>query len=83
LVKHKAGVIALSDAGAHLVYLCDAGFGLYLLGHWVRERHCQLKPSWYALRVGGGRLGIWKREACPLSCPEIGEQGGKKASSAR
>jgi N-acyl-D-amino-acid deacylase len=38
LVKHKAGVIALSDAGAHLVYLCDAGFGLYFLGHWVRER---------------------------------------------
>ena len=29
LVKHKAGVIALSDAGAHIVYLCDAGFGLY------------------------------------------------------
>ena len=25
------------------------------------RRHCQLKPSWYALRVGGGRLGIWKR----------------------
>src|SRR5438067_13932743 len=21
-----------------LMYLCDAGFGLYLLGHWVRER---------------------------------------------
>ena len=38
LIKHKAGVIALSDAGAHLVYLCDAGFGLYFLGHWVRER---------------------------------------------
>jgi N-acyl-D-amino-acid deacylase len=38
LVKHKAGVLALSDAGAHLVYLCDAGFGLYFLGHWVRER---------------------------------------------
>jgi N-acyl-D-aspartate/D-glutamate deacylase len=38
LVKHQAGVIALSDAGAHLVYLCDAGFGLYFLGHWVRER---------------------------------------------
>jgi len=37
LVKHKAGVIALSDAGAHLVYLCDAGFGLYFLRHWVRE----------------------------------------------
>jgi N-acyl-D-amino-acid deacylase len=38
LVKHRAGVIALSDAGAHLIYLCDAGFGLYFLGHWVRER---------------------------------------------
>ncbi|HJU18115.1 MAG TPA: amidohydrolase family protein [Stellaceae bacterium] len=38
LLKHPAGVIALSDAGAHLVYLCDAGFGLYFLGHWVRER---------------------------------------------
>jgi N-acyl-D-amino-acid deacylase len=38
LVKHQAGVIALSDAGAHLMYLCDAGFGLYFLGHWVRER---------------------------------------------
>jgi N-acyl-D-aspartate/D-glutamate deacylase len=38
LVRHQAGVIALSDAGAHLVYLCDAGFGLYFLGHWVRER---------------------------------------------
>jgi len=22
----------------HLVYLCDAGFGLYFLGHWVRDR---------------------------------------------
>jgi N-acyl-D-amino-acid deacylase len=38
LVKHEAGVIALSDAGAHLIYLCYAGFGLYFLGHWVRER---------------------------------------------
>ncbi|MEZ5741320.1 MAG: amidohydrolase family protein [Burkholderiaceae bacterium] len=37
LLRHPAGVIALSDAGAHLVYFCDAGFGLYLLSHWVRE----------------------------------------------
>src|SRR5262249_50395805 len=29
---------ALSDAGAHLTFFCDAGFGLHLLGHWVRER---------------------------------------------
>jgi len=37
LLKHEAGVIALSDAGAHLIYFCDAGFGLHLLSHWVRE----------------------------------------------
>jgi N-acyl-D-aspartate/D-glutamate deacylase len=38
LLKHEASVIALSDAGAHLIYFCDAGFGLHFLSHWVRER---------------------------------------------
>ena len=38
LLKHPAGVLAFSDAGAHLVYLCDAGFGLHFLARWVRER---------------------------------------------
>jgi len=38
LLKHPAGVIALSDAGAHLIYFCDAGYGLHFLAHWVRER---------------------------------------------
>ena len=37
LLKHRAGVITLSDAGAHLVYMCDAGFGLHFLAHWVRQ----------------------------------------------
>jgi N-acyl-D-aspartate/D-glutamate deacylase len=37
LLRHPAGVIALSDAGAHLIFMCDAGFGLYFLKHWVRE----------------------------------------------
>ncbi len=37
LLRHPAGVIALSDAGAHLIYFCDAGFGLHFLAHWVRE----------------------------------------------
>ena len=37
LLKHPAGVIALSDAGAHLIYFCDAGYGLHFLGRWVRE----------------------------------------------
>lgn len=38
LLQHPAGVVALSDAGAHLKFLCDAGFGLHFLGHWVRSR---------------------------------------------
>jgi N-acyl-D-aspartate/D-glutamate deacylase len=29
--------ISLSDAGAHLTFFCDAGFGLHLLGHWCRD----------------------------------------------
>ena len=37
LLKHDAGVLALSDAGAHLIFMCDAGFGLHFLRHWVRE----------------------------------------------
>ena len=38
LLQHDAGLISLSDAGAHLCYLCDAGYGLHLLGHWVRDK---------------------------------------------
>jgi N-acyl-D-aspartate/D-glutamate deacylase len=38
LLRHPHTAVALSDAGAHLSFLCDAGFGLHLFGHWVRER---------------------------------------------
>ena len=38
LLRHPSAQITLSDAGAHLSFLCDAGFGLHLFGHWVRER---------------------------------------------
>jgi N-acyl-D-amino-acid deacylase len=38
LLRHRHAAVALSDAGAHLSFLCDAGFGLHLFGHWVRER---------------------------------------------
>jgi N-acyl-D-aspartate/D-glutamate deacylase len=37
LLKHPASVITLSDAGAHLIYMCDAAFGLHFLSHWVRK----------------------------------------------
>jgi N-acyl-D-aspartate/D-glutamate deacylase len=38
LVADPASHVALSDAGAHLTFLCDADFGLHLIGHWARER---------------------------------------------
>jgi len=38
LLKHPDSLISLSDAGAHLTFFCDAGYGLHLLGHWVRDR---------------------------------------------
>ena len=38
LLNHPNAAITLSDAGAHLSFLCDAGFGLHLFGHWARDR---------------------------------------------
>ena len=37
LIASEFAVIAQSDAGAHLDYFCDAGYGLYMLAHWVRD----------------------------------------------
>ena len=37
MLKHPSSMVSLSDAGAHLTFFNDAGFGLHLLGHWVRE----------------------------------------------
>jgi N-acyl-D-aspartate/D-glutamate deacylase len=38
MIQDENSLLSLSDAGAHLTFLCDAGFGLHFLGHWVRER---------------------------------------------
>jgi N-acyl-D-aspartate/D-glutamate deacylase len=38
MLNDPNAIVSLSDAGAHLTFLCDAGFGLHLLGYWVRER---------------------------------------------
>ena len=37
MLNHPHSLVSLSDAGAHLTFFNDAGFGLHLLGHWVRE----------------------------------------------
>ena len=61
LLRHPAGVVALSDAGAHLIFLCDAGFGLHLLAHWVRDTET------LTLEEGVRRLTATRRRstACP------------------
>jgi N-acyl-D-amino-acid deacylase len=38
MLRHPDSLVSLSDAGAHLTFFNDAGFGLHLLGHWVRSR---------------------------------------------
>jgi N-acyl-D-aspartate/D-glutamate deacylase len=38
LVRDPRTLIGLSDGGAHVDMLCDAGYCTYLLGTWVRER---------------------------------------------
>ena len=38
LIQSDGTLISLADAGAHNAMLCDAGYAMYLYGHWVRER---------------------------------------------
>jgi N-acyl-D-amino-acid deacylase len=38
LVRNPEVMLGLSDGGAHLDMLCDAGYCTYLLARWVRER---------------------------------------------
>ncbi len=38
MLRDPVSLITLSDAGAHLEFFCDAGFGLHMLGHWVRDK---------------------------------------------
>jgi len=37
MLNHPNAIVSLSDAGAHLTFFNDAGFGLHLLGHWSRD----------------------------------------------
>jgi N-acyl-D-aspartate/D-glutamate deacylase len=48
MLTDENAIVSLSDAGAHLTFLCDAGFGLHLLGHWSRDR--KLMPLEQAVR---------------------------------
>ena len=38
IVKHPHSVIGISDGGAHLIYLCEAGYPTHFLSYWVRDK---------------------------------------------
>ena len=68
MLKHPSSLISLSDAGAHLTFFNDAGFGLHLLGHWVR--------SLGALTLAEA---VWRLTGQPAALFGIGERGALKA----
>ena len=37
IMRNDGALVSLSDAGAHNTLLCDAGYAMYLYGHWVRR----------------------------------------------
>ena len=39
MLTHPAGVVGLSDGGAHCGLICDASYPTFLLTHWARDRH--------------------------------------------
>lgn len=39
MITHPAGVMGLSDGGAHCSMICDASYPTFLLTHWARDRH--------------------------------------------
>src|ERR1700758_1543436 len=39
MLTHPAGVVGLSDGGAHCSMICDASYPTFLLTHWARDRH--------------------------------------------
>lgn len=59
-------LLGLSDAGAHVDMMCEAGYPTYLLGHWVREqkaltlehavKRLTSEPADYFGIAGRGRL---------------------------
>ncbi|MFM8609540.1 MAG: N-acyl-D-amino-acid deacylase family protein [Burkholderiaceae bacterium] len=45
MLNHPHSVVSLSDAGAHLTFFNDAGFGLHLMGHWSRTVGAMSMPE--------------------------------------
>ncbi len=51
MMTHPAGVLGLSDGGAHCGMICDASYPTFLLTHWARDRYRGEKlPLEYVVR---------------------------------
>ncbi|WP_421843053.1 N-acyl-D-amino-acid deacylase family protein [Mycobacterium sp.] len=51
MMLHPAGVLGLSDGGAHCGMICDASYPTFLLTHWARDRKRGAKlPLEYVIR---------------------------------
>jgi N-acyl-D-aspartate/D-glutamate deacylase len=66
LISDPRTMVGLSDGGAHVDMLCDAGYATYMLGRWVREKQAMTlehavkritsEPADYFGIKGRGRL---------------------------
>jgi N-acyl-D-amino-acid deacylase len=68
MLRHPSSLVSLSDAGAHLTFFNDAGFGLHLLGHWSRE-----------LGVLSLEEAAWRLTGQPASLLGIRDRGALRA----
>jgi N-acyl-D-aspartate/D-glutamate deacylase len=68
MLKHPCSLVSLSDAGAHLTFFNDAGFGLHLLGHWVRSRGVLTLAD-----------AVWRLTGQPAQLFGVPERGALKA----
>ena len=74
MLNHAHSIVSLSDAGAHLTFFNDAGFGLHLLGHWARElkamtlgeavRRASPPTRWAYTACGSMGGGWWAARGC-------------------
>lgn len=46
MMLHPAGVLGLSDGGAHCGMICDASYPTFLLTHWARDRKRARNCRW-------------------------------------
>ena len=73
VISHDRVTISCSDAGAHNIFLCDADFGLQVLGTWVRDRG--LFSMEQAVHEVTGKVaaiyGLQERGTLEVTCPAL------------